>query len=204
VGFTKLDEDFFDSSLVDEGPIPVAIFVLLLSKAKADGIAHVAAPVVGNRLRLTPDQTAEGFRVLQAPDPNSRSLAHDGRRIERVDGGWLILNYQERRAKAHDESVREYERDRKRLQRQGMSGTPSGTSRDSYASASVSASGGEGAGGGSVAPYRPATRPAPSDAVHHDRIDRRRVICREHPRQAGESVQDHRHRIDALLDGGGS
>jgi hypothetical protein len=114
MGFTKLDEDFFDSSLVAEGPVATAVFVLLLAKARADGIARVAATVVGGRLGLTAEQTTAAFDVLAAPDPHSRSLEHEGRRIERVDGGWLILNYKKRREMGLREAVREYDRERKR------------------------------------------------------------------------------------------
>lgn len=139
MGFTKLDEDFFDSSLVAEGPIPTAVFVLLLAKVKPDGIARVAANVVGGRLGLTPEQTAHAFAVLEGTDPNSRSLEHDGRRIKRVDGGWLILNYQKRRSEGLREAYREYDKERKQKER--TSGPDvSGQCPDSSASASVSAS----------------------------------------------------------------
>jgi hypothetical protein len=137
VGFTKLDEDFFDSSLVAEGPIPTAVFVLLLAKAKPDGIARVAATVVGGRLGLTDEQTREAFDVLQGPDPHSRSLEHEGRRIKRVDGGWLVLNYKKRREMGLREAVREYDRERKRAK---PVPEDSGAFPESSASASPSAS----------------------------------------------------------------
>jgi len=135
VGFTKLDEDFFDSSLVAEGPVATAVFVLLLAKAKADGIARVAATVVGGRLGLTAEQTAEAFRILESPDQHSRSLEHEGRRIKRVDGGWLMLNYKKRREMGLREAVREYDRDRKRA---GKIPEDSGSFPESSASASPS------------------------------------------------------------------
>lgn len=135
MGFTKLDEDFFDSSLVAEGPVATAVFVLLLAKAKADGIARVAATVVGGRLGLTAEQTVEAFRVLESPDQHSRSLEHEGRRIKRVDGGWLILNYKKRREMGLREAVREYDRDRKRA---GKVPEVSGSFPESSASSSLS------------------------------------------------------------------
>jgi hypothetical protein len=134
MGFTKLDEDFFDSSLVAEGPVPTAVFVLLLAKVKPDGVARVAATVVGGRLGLTAEQTAHAFDVLQSPDPHSRSLEHEGRRIQRVDGGWLILNYKKRRDMGLREAVREYDRGRKKVRKIPED---SGSFPESSASASV-------------------------------------------------------------------
>lgn len=151
MGFTKLDEDFFDSSLVAEGPIPTAVFVLLLAKAKPDGIARVASSVVGGRLGLTAEQTAQAFALLEGPDPHSRSLEHDGARIKRVDGGWLILNYKKRREAGIREAVREYDRERKRARIPEASGGLPESSASSSPSVSVSVEGGV----GGTTPERP-------------------------------------------------
>jgi hypothetical protein len=35
----------------------------------------------------------QALSILLAPDPDSRTKDHDGRRIEAIEGGWLILNY---------------------------------------------------------------------------------------------------------------
>ncbi|MDD5000130.1 MAG: hypothetical protein PHO55_03990 [Thiomonas arsenitoxydans] len=37
------------------------------------------------------------LNVLESPDPDSRSPEHDGRRVEKIEGGWLILNYKKYR-----------------------------------------------------------------------------------------------------------
>jgi hypothetical protein len=108
MGFTKLDDGFLDSSLVAEGPIPTAVFVCLLSKCGADGIARISKVVIEKRLGLTFDEAEKAFDILQSADKNSRSTEFEGRRIERVDGGWLILNYLKYRGIEYSD----YQRDR--------------------------------------------------------------------------------------------
>lgn len=106
MGFTKLDEDIFDSSLTTLGPVPFAVFVLLLAKAKPpDGIARVAPSVIAGRLLISREECLKAFEVLQAPDQESRTPSDDGRRIERVDGGWRVINYLKYREK-RDPDVR--------------------------------------------------------------------------------------------------
>lgn len=52
---------------------------------------------------------------LCAPDPESRSRDHDGRRLARIDGGYLVLNYVKHRDRDHSAKERQQRfRDRKK------------------------------------------------------------------------------------------
>lgn len=58
-----------------------------------DGFVNLTA--IGNvahEARITIDEATEAIRILESPDENSADQEHDGRRIERVPGGWLMLN----------------------------------------------------------------------------------------------------------------
>jgi hypothetical protein len=56
-------------------------------------------------------------RVLEAPDPDSRSPEFEGRRIERVDGGYLVLSYPRVLEAGMIAERREYLRQKKRESR---------------------------------------------------------------------------------------
>jgi len=44
---------------------------------------------------ITQEETANGLKILESPDSKRLdSQEHEGRRIQRVDGGWLVLNGQ--------------------------------------------------------------------------------------------------------------
>lgn len=50
------------------------------------------------------------LRALTEPDPESRSTAYEGRRMLRVDGGYIVLNYMHYRERRDEEDRREQNR----------------------------------------------------------------------------------------------
>ncbi|KKK80728.1 hypothetical protein LCGC14_2820600, partial [marine sediment metagenome] len=68
----------------------------------------VSAAGVGIIARAGVDQDV-GLKALErlgAPEPDSRSPEHEGRRLIRVDGGFIILNYMKHRDRDHTTAVR--------------------------------------------------------------------------------------------------
>ena len=72
-----------------------------------------------------------GIESFQLPDKWSRTEEHEGRRIEKIEGGWRLLNYDKYRemrdAETTRESKREYmrrERASSKVEQSGKSGTP--------------------------------------------------------------------------------
>lgn len=93
-------------------PLPTRIvWIAFLATMDEDGFVQCSA--IGNVASLanvTLDEARTAIETLQSPDPESGNPEHEGRRIERVPGGWLVLN-----AKAHRDIVtREMERERTR------------------------------------------------------------------------------------------
>jgi hypothetical protein len=58
--------------------------------------------------RLTVEDTAAALAKLEGPDTYSRTQDHEGRRIEKVDGGWIVLNHSNYRDRDRIERRREY------------------------------------------------------------------------------------------------
>jgi hypothetical protein len=67
-----------------------------------------------------------------APDPDSRTKDDEGRRIEEIDGGWLLLNHAKYRKMASKEE--QIEKATARTRRYRESKARNGVSRDVYAS----------------------------------------------------------------------
>jgi hypothetical protein len=62
-----------------------------------DEIGYVQFASVANvahRARVTLEEAEAAIICLENPDPHSSDPDHEGRRIERVPGGWMILNAQ--------------------------------------------------------------------------------------------------------------
>lgn len=113
MGFTKLDEGILQSSIVAEDSDTFKIWILLLAACKENGVAYISPVFLSSICRMDLDLVLRALQKLQDPDPFSRSLDQDGRRVRRVDGGFEIINYQVYRTR----SLKSAEAERKRLYR---------------------------------------------------------------------------------------
>lgn len=138
MGFTKLDERILQSSIMAESPTTFKVWIALLAACRENGIAYVSAVYLSSICHLPIGKVEDAIGRLESPDEHSRSLADEGRRIRRVDGGYEIINYIAYR----DVSLKDAEAERKRLYRQRHKECPDkmGHCPDASASASASAS----------------------------------------------------------------
>lgn len=82
-----------DSSIWDEPDFVVKVFLTLLALKDADHIVRLNAYQLGKRSRKTELEVLDALKVLSAPDTRRlEPQPFDGRRIEAVEDGWLILN----------------------------------------------------------------------------------------------------------------
>ncbi len=88
-------------------------------------VVEASVPGLADLARVTVEECREALKKLEGPDSDSRNQEHDGRRIERCDGGWLILNGEYYREKMSQDDRREYQRDYQRKRRKRLKkGTP--------------------------------------------------------------------------------
>jgi hypothetical protein len=132
-GFTKLFSSILTSTIWREDLPTKVVWVTMLALADRDGIVDASTPGLAHSAGATLEQTQAALTKFLSPDPYSRSPEHDGRRIEPVDGGWRLLNYDKYRAKMSPEDIRERDRIRKQRYRERQRGecpTENGTKRD--------------------------------------------------------------------------
>jgi hypothetical protein len=110
MGFTKLFENILESSVWMAPDDFFRAWIALLAKCGPDGIARISATWISEKCHVSIDRAREILDEMQQPDPDSRSTNDDGRRIERIDGGYLLLNYQKYREMRDDSQRREYMR----------------------------------------------------------------------------------------------
>jgi hypothetical protein len=83
-----------------------------------DGFAQFASvPNLAHRARVSLEAAQEAVRALESPDLNSSDPDNGGRRIERVPGGWTVLNAEKYRTLVTRLVQREQTRDRVRKHR---------------------------------------------------------------------------------------
>lgn len=92
-GYTKLFSDIVDSSIWDEDAETKVVWVTLLALSNADGFVRGSVPWLANKARVDVNKCQHALQKLTSPDKLSRTPDNDGRRVEAVDRGWIILNY---------------------------------------------------------------------------------------------------------------
>jgi len=136
MGFTKLDERILQSSIMAEDATTFKVWITLLAACERNGIAYVSPVYLSSVCHIPLNRITASLERLESPDKNSRSLADEGRRIKRVDGGYEIINYLAYR----EASLRDAEAERKRLYREERRKCPDSVRECPDASASASAS----------------------------------------------------------------
>ena len=91
--YNKLFTKILDSSIWLTSTPTRIVWMTFLAAMDEKGFARFAA--VGNlahRARVTLDEARTALDTLEGPDPESSDPENEGRRIERVPGGWVVLN----------------------------------------------------------------------------------------------------------------
>lgn len=85
-----------ESSLWDEPDFVVKIFLTMLAKKDADHVCRLDTYQLHFFSRKSEEEVVKALDILSSPDTKRKrpQQAHEGRRIARVDDGWLILNGQ--------------------------------------------------------------------------------------------------------------
>jgi len=109
-GYTKLFSSILASTVWREDMETRIVWITLLAMAGKNGVAEGSVPGLADFARVSVEGTRRALVKLSSPDPDSRTHENDGRRIEAVDGGWLLLNHAKYRAKLSEEERREYQR----------------------------------------------------------------------------------------------
>ncbi len=111
--YNKLFSKIVDSSIWLE-PTPTRIvWLMFIAVMNEDGFVQFASVAnVAHRARIDLLDAETAIKILESPDPNSADEDNDGRRIEKVPGGWMILNAHKYRDLVTREMVREQTRRR--------------------------------------------------------------------------------------------
>jgi hypothetical protein len=107
-GFTKLFNTIVTSTIWQEDDKTRIVWITMLAIADASGIVSASIPGLASVANVDVDSTRVAVKKLEDVDPDSRTKDHEGRRIEPIDGGWRILNYQKYRRMLNEEERKEY------------------------------------------------------------------------------------------------
>jgi hypothetical protein len=110
VTFTKLFSSITESTVWCEPDRTRLVWITMLAMADRHGRIWASVPGLANRARVPVEDCRSALDTFLAPDRDSRTPAHEGRRIEMIDGGWRLLNHEKYRNIRDEESIRERKR----------------------------------------------------------------------------------------------
>ena len=108
--FTKLFSSITESTVWCEPNCTRLVWITMLAMADRKGRVWGSIPGLANRARVPVDDCRTAIDTFLAPDRDSRTKDNEGRRIEEIDGGWRLLNYDKYRERQDEENIKESKR----------------------------------------------------------------------------------------------
>jgi hypothetical protein len=137
--FTKLFSSITSSTVWMEPSGTRLTWIAMLANADRKGRVFASLPGLAHLARVTLEECEAAITTFLAPDKFSRTPAHEGRRIEPIEGGWQLLNYAYYRGIRDEEDTRASKREYMREQRaKGKGEVPRETDGKSGTSGSTS------------------------------------------------------------------
>lgn len=108
--YTKLFSSIVTSSVWCEDSDTRVVWVTMLALVNQYGEVNAALPGLARTANVSLEKCAAAVLCFESPDPHSRTADFEGRRVEKIDGGWRILNYEKYRDAMSQDERREYKR----------------------------------------------------------------------------------------------
>lgn len=117
--YNKIFTKILDSSIWLEPDSTRIVWLTCIAAMDEDGFCCFASPAnLARRANVSLDACLTALATLEGPDPNSGDPANEGRRLERVPGGWVVLNAAKYREVVTRASQREHTKLRVRRHRE--------------------------------------------------------------------------------------
>jgi hypothetical protein len=107
-GYTKLFQSIVTSTVWQEPNDCRVLWITMLALKERNHVCPATVPALAKISNISIEQCESYLKKFQEPDPYSRSQDFEGRRIKKVDGGWLILNGEKYRDLIRRDDRREY------------------------------------------------------------------------------------------------
>lgn len=122
--YVKLFSSMLDSSIWAEDADTRVVWVTLLLMSDPDGHVRASPTALARRANVPLAACRKALETLAAPDLESGTQEYGGRRIEPIEGGWLVLNKAKYRDMKDAEHVRALTRERVRRHRERLKQAP--------------------------------------------------------------------------------
>ena len=106
MSYTKLANSILTSTLWQEDDQTRIVWMTLLAMSDRNGEVQASIPGLAHIARVSLEKTREAIHRFLSPDLDSRTKDDEGRRLEEIPGGWLLINHKAYRDLASDDDRR--------------------------------------------------------------------------------------------------
>ena len=106
--YAKLFQSILTSSVWQEDDATRLVWITMLALKNRFGEVAGSVPGIAHAAKVPLDAARSAIAKLLAPDPDSRTKDHEGRRIVAIDGGWRVLNHEVYRQAMNEDERRAY------------------------------------------------------------------------------------------------
>jgi hypothetical protein len=129
--FVVIDAEILSSSVWSEAAHVKLVWLTLLILCDTEGYVGAAVPGIARAAGVTLDQARDALHLFMLPDPDSRTQANQGKRLEPAERGFRILNFREHLDRLSAERTKTRDRvrkcrERKRQREDGNVTVPAG------------------------------------------------------------------------------
>lgn len=111
-GYVKLYGTILTSSIWLEPDATLRVWIAMLALADKNGEVSGSVGGLAHIANVSRADCETALAVFMAPDPDSRTADNEGRRIEKIEGGWRVLNAEKYRDMRSETQVEWAERKR--------------------------------------------------------------------------------------------
>jgi len=113
--YNKLFTKILDSSIWLEPDTTRIVWLTCIASMDEAGVVYFASVAnLAHRANVPLGRAETAVKALESPDPNSSDPEYGGRRLERIPGGWIVLNADKYRGLVTRAIAREQTRERVR------------------------------------------------------------------------------------------
>jgi hypothetical protein len=91
--YTKMFHSILTSTIWLEADRTRLVWITMLALADRNGEVQASVPGLARQAGVPLEDCQQAIGCLLAPDAHSRTKTADGRRIEPIDGGWVLINH---------------------------------------------------------------------------------------------------------------
>jgi len=119
--YVKVFGTILKSSVWDTDPATRCVWLAMLVSADEQGFVRGTVQSLARDANVSLEQVEKALNVFLSPDLDSATPDEDGRRINKVDGGWFLINYAKYREIRTKQQVQTAERMRRMRRGKGAS-----------------------------------------------------------------------------------